>query len=172
MDSQFEKVTYDIINKFLEQLSDRCIIPHDKLWGIWKDMFNFPTKKEKRVVKKVKTPPKEEKKEEQVEKVKEEQVEKVEKKEEVQVEKVEQVENVKEEVQEEEVKEEKQEVQVEDVKEKVKEKVKKEAKEKSPKKESETCVFIITRGERAGKECGKPISKKMKSDKYCVVHSK
>lgn len=166
MDSQFEKVTYDIINKFLEQLSDRCIIPHDKLWGIWKDMFNFPAKKEKRVYKKVKTPPKQDEKQD----VHKEDKPEVKQEEEMKQEKPEA--NQEEKPVEDNQEEEKQEVMkpVEKVKEKVKDK--KENKEKSPGKESETCVFIITRGERSGKECGKPISKKMKSDKFCVAHSK
>jgi hypothetical protein len=43
-------------------------------------------------------------------------------------------------------------------------------KEVSPAKDG-GCQFILTRGERAGKECGKPISKK-KSETYCAVHCK
>ena len=50
MDAQFESVAYDVINQFLERIADRCLVPQDKLWALWRDMYqDFPTKNKKKV---------------------------------------------------------------------------------------------------------------------------
>lgn len=50
MDAQFESVAYDVINQFLERIADRCLVPQDKLWTLWRDMYqDFPTKNKKKV---------------------------------------------------------------------------------------------------------------------------
>lgn len=52
MDAQFESVAFDVINQFMERIADRCLVPQDKLWSLWRDMYHdFPTKNKKKAVK-------------------------------------------------------------------------------------------------------------------------
>ena len=150
MDEHFHNVTFDIINRFLEKISDQCQVDATLLWKLWKEMFNFPVKTDKKskVVKpkkvkeevKEKTPVKEQESEKPKEEVKEQESEKQKEPEHEEPEQ--------------------------------KQKVKEKSKEKSKEKEAcDTCQFILLRGPRSGNPCGKPISKKH-SNKFCTTHVK
>ena len=153
MDEHFHNVTFDIINRFLEKISDQCQIDVTLLWSLWKEMFNFPVKTDKKTKivksKKEKEPVKEKTQDlEEKEPVKEKTPVK---------------EPVKEKTQDLEEKEPVHEQPVQ-----VKEKSKSKSKEKE---HADTCQFILLRGPRSGTPCGKPVSKKC-ADKLCTTHAK
>ena len=205
MDSHFQNVMFDVINQFLERLSERILLPKEKLWTTWKEMFNFPNQVEvkkpvKRIPKdKVKdesvdakkaTPPKEKSKEKKIDSFL---VQKVQEKVEAQN-IIEQPSSILENVVEyvapvatvvplatvEKVTTEQVVEYVAPVVEYVAPTastpptvpvIESKPKERSVDKESSGgCHFVITRGERAGKNCGKQIAKK--SDKFCATHCK
>ena len=158
MDEQFQNVAHSIIDKFLDKVSETCRMPKDTLWALWREMFTFPVVKEVKSKSKSLTqtkltkkavPEKAEKKEEPV-------PEKAEKKEEPVSEKAE-----------------KKEEPVPEKAEKKEEPVPVSETvvdpKKSPKKK-QGCQFKITRGDRAGQECGKGITKT--SDSFCSSHCK
>jgi hypothetical protein len=209
MDAHFQNVMFDVINQFLDRLSERVLLPKEKLWTTWKDMFNFPNpeaaavKKGKRVtkdtkdakevkdVKKETTPKKATSTatamtpvvtaasvttvpssassappsvENTVEYRMEEKVELSDIQQETisNVATVETVANVSSDVT----------TLAPSVVSTVSEIASvatQPKKEKTPDKES-GCKFVITRGERAGKNCAKPICKK--SDTFCTTHCK
>ena len=214
MDSHFENVTFDVIDQFMDRLSDRCLVSKDKFWFIWREMFNFPNKKEKvKREKKVNTKETKEVVQETKSKDKntfftkpkeksepkdstqkpadstQEQTDSTQPKDSTQEPKdctqepTDSTQEPKDSTQEPKDSElkpkekpEPKDVKPKDVKPKdVKPKEKSEPKDVKPKEKSDkkddACCFILTRGERSGKECGKPISKK-KSDKFCITHCK
>ena len=145
MDEHFHNVSFDIINRFLDKLSVHSNIDKSALWSLWSSMFQFPVKKQKEQKKETKEA-------KEVKPVVQESVS--------------------------------QPAAVSESSEPaaVGESTSHETKESSPKKEpskkkddspkkKEECRFVLTRGERSGQECGKPIAKK-KSDMYCANHCK
>lgn len=166
MDEHFHNVSFTIINRFFDKISVQSNVNKDSLWAIWNDMYKFPIKAEKKDTKKkaAKPIPSETKPETKPaapvpsvvhdvpatlsEPVVSTPAHEAIDSEHVEASVPEHAETI-----------EKSEQPVEPVK-----------KETSPSKEG-GCQYIITRGERAGKECGKPISKK-KSETYCANHCK
>ena len=45
MDDHFQNVSYEIIHKFLDNVSEQCLLDKSKLWALWSEMFQFPVKK-------------------------------------------------------------------------------------------------------------------------------
>jgi hypothetical protein len=164
MDEHFHNVSFTIINRFFDNISVQSNVNKDSLWAIWNDMYKFPIKADKKESKEtkkktVKPVPEATKPEtkpaspvplaaSEPDVVASEPIKRVEVSAPAPV-ATEHTETI--------------------VEKPVKpaEPVKKEV---SPSKDG-GCIFILTRGERAGKECGKPISKK-KSETYCAVHCK
>ena len=187
MDDHFQNVSYDIINGFLENVSDQCMLEKEKLWSLWNEMFQFPVRKEK---KKAKSTDKKKDKKDEVKKEEEKQTVHS-KQDEVQTQvtsevqcdemkhevasEVQDVASIKEELPEVDKEEPSRKKSVEKKKSEDKTE-KKKSEDKTEKKKSDDkgkhmCQYVMLKGERAGQLCGKAVNKK-KSDKFCTAHFK
>jgi hypothetical protein len=158
MDEQFQNVSHSIIDKFLDKVSESCHMKKDDLWSLWREMFSFPVpkalKKSKPKTETKKSDTKAEKLESKVEPLEEKKTESKEKSPPKVAESTT-------------VNESKEKSPPKDASHQPAPPVEKD---KSPKKKRDTCQFKITRGERAGQECGKNIAKT--SDQFCTNHCK
>ena len=149
METQFENIAFDVIDRLLDRLSERSLVQKEVLWATWRDMFDtFPTKSTaKKSVKKTAT----------ATVVPLPQAEPVPEPEPISAPAAEpEAEFVPE--------------PVAPVEAQVEEPM--EVDEPQPVVVQPTgCTYIMLRGERAGQPCNKPISKK-KSDCFCVAHCK
>lgn len=167
MDAHFETITHSVINHFLERVSNQSSVEKDKLWQVWKEMFNFPNDPKPKPTKKAVTKPSTETKPQPTEvkavepakaisEVKSETVP------EVKVETVPEVKAM-------EVKVEAEAIQKVNVVEAVLVKVEAIPETKTEvKANTDGCTYKFTRGDRTGQECGK----KKKTDLFCTTHSK
>jgi hypothetical protein len=176
MDEQFQNVSHTIIDKFLDKVSESCHVKKDVLWALWRDMFSFPTPK---ALKKSKPKAESKKSDTKVsdpakpssepEKVKEKSPAKT-------TEPVKELIEPVNELTKEPLKELVTAVTgiASDSKEKTPPKedvtIDQDKKDKSPKKKRDTCQFKLTRGDRAGQECGKNVAKN--SEQFCSYHCK
>lgn len=154
MDEQFQNVSHSIIDKFLDKVSESCHMKKDDLWSLWREMFSFPVPKALK-----KSKPKTETKNSDAK------VEQPNSK----VEPLEEKASAPKEKSPPKVSES---TPISESKEKSLPKDTEPAgeKDKSPKKKRDTCQFKITRGERAGQECGKNVAKT--SEQFCTNHCK
>jgi len=173
MDDHFQNISYDIIQKFLNNVSDQCLLDKQQLWALWSEMFQFPIKKEKAKKEKVKSDDKPRKKTptKANETVKQDEVKQdSEKQEEVKQEEVKQEEVRQEEVKQDDTVEQDSEKEVPLLK-SLETSPKKKEKSPESKAKKDTCVYVFTKGDKVGQACGKAANKK-KSDKYCTTHFK
>ncbi len=167
MDEQFQNVSHSIIDKFLDKVSESCHMKKDDLWSLWREMFSFPVPK---ALKKSKPKAETKKTDTKVEPLEEKKTESKEKSPHKASESA--IVNESKEKSPQKVSES---VTVSEAKEKSPPKepaphTEQDKKDKSPKKKRDTCQFKITRGERAGQECGKNVAKT--SEQFCTYHCK
>jgi hypothetical protein len=166
MDEHFHNVSFTIINRFFDKISVQSNVNKDSLWAIWNDMYKFPIKAEKKDTKKKAAKPVSEASKPETKPP----IPEASKPEKPSSPVPSVVHDVPAASEPEVVSSDRVEESVPEHTETIEKQAEPVKKEASPSKEG-GCQYVLTRGERAGKECGKPISKK-KSETYCANHCK